>query len=79
MSILAPTPLVVKPPAPSRRPAPTILLRYREAADELRVSIATIENLVKRDKLTAVYIGASRRISRTSLERYVAELERAAR
>lgn len=77
--MLTPTPVVVKPAAPSRRPAPTILLRYREAAEELRVSIATIENLVKRDKLTAVYIGASRRISRKSLELYVADLERDAR
>lgn len=55
----------------------TLLLKAEEVAAELRVSRATVYELMAAGALASIKIGRSRRVARTELERYVAELSAA--
>ena len=52
-------------------PTPPILLTIRETAAELRVSVATIERMLKRGDLPRVKIGYATRILRRDVEAYI--------
>ncbi len=50
------------------------LLTKREAAAELRISVRSLERLIKSDRLTAVLVESAVRIRRADLDAYVAAL-----
>lgn len=52
-------------------PTSLILLTIRETAAELRVSVATIERMLRRGDLPRVKVGYSTRILRRDIEAYV--------
>lgn len=49
-----------------------MLLRPEEAMAELRCSRATLWKLIKDDEIESIKMGHARRITRASLEKYVA-------
>lgn len=51
-----------------------ILLRYREVADLLGVSLSAVEVMVARGDLPVVHIGKCARVRRADLDAYVASL-----
>lgn len=51
-----------------------LLYRVEEAAQLLAIARCTVFDLIARGELESVKIGASRRISRTALERYITRL-----
>jgi excisionase family DNA binding protein len=70
-------PLLLNPPAlveklrvsPARE---TLLLKPGEAAEELRVGVATIYRLISRRAIPAVRVGASWRVPRGALREWIA-------
>ena len=52
-------------------PTHQILLTIRETAAELRVSVATIERMLKRGDLARVKIGYATRILRRDIDAYI--------
>lgn len=50
------------------------MLTKREAAAELRISVRSLERLIKADRLTAVLVESAVRIRRADLDAYVAAL-----
>ena len=53
-------------------PTPTILLTIRETAATLRVSVATIERMLRRGDLPHVKMNRATRILRSDVEAYIA-------
>lgn len=58
---------------------PDDVLTLAEAADYLKVSISTMQRLVKARAVTSVRIGRTRRISRKALAIFLTNLEKEAR
>lgn len=54
----------------------TATLTVAETADELRVSTRTVYNLLASGELKSLKIGRSRRILRSTVDAYLAALER---
>lgn len=60
------------PPAAPTDGSSTLLLTKDEAAEELRCSRATVENLIYSGRLPSLQIGRLRRVPRHALENFIA-------